>query len=48
MLSFNQKLRIGVAFYRLYRRYPLVRWYSRLAIHFAPRGYRQLSWLLDL
>lgn len=48
MLSFTQKLRIGVAFYQLYRRYPLVRWYSRLAIHFAPSEYRQLSQLLDL
>jgi len=47
MFSFTQKLRMGLTFYQLYRRYPLVRGYSRFVSHFAPENYREMLKLLN-
>jgi hypothetical protein len=40
VLSFTQKLRIGLVFCRLYCRNPFVRAYSNFLACFAPRKYR--------
>lgn len=48
MVGFVQKLRMGFAFYQLYRRHSLVRWYSKLfLVRIAPSNYRVLLQLLD-
>jgi hypothetical protein len=47
MLSFTQKVRVGLTFYQLYRRHRLVRWYSKAMVNFAPNDYREMLRLLD-
>ncbi|MEW6592997.1 MAG: hypothetical protein AB1305_04910 [Candidatus Hadarchaeota archaeon] len=47
MMSFTQKLRVGLAFYQLYRGHSTVRGYSKLMSHFAPKSYREMLKLLN-